>query len=189
MSYPTIYRLEDESAFHINSDAENGTNGWSRILGWKLLPEIDLGSDTFDYNGETFDKIYASSIGYLSFESLAGDNNGKPVWGESVDYFITRKMIAALWDDMNTGTPPPTQAQDFATMYKLDTVNKTFTIIWDGFQWFCYTFQVMLLFPMVLQCVHIVLLCVTMFCYAFLWLCYVLHHYLHVCPFKLFYDV
>lgn len=135
MSFPKIYRLKDAAEFNISTDATNGTNGWTSVKGWKLLDEIDLGSDTFTFNSVEYSKIYASSIGYLSFESLAGDNGGKPTYSEAVAYFQSKKMIAAIWDDMNTGSTPPANAINFSTMYYLDTTNKTFTIIWNGFQW------------------------------------------------------
>jgi hypothetical protein len=135
MSYPKIYRLKDAAEFNIPSDATNGTNGWTSIKGWKLLDEIDLGADTFTFNSVEYSKIYAASVGYLSFESLVGDNNGRPLHSEAVAYFQSKKMIAAIWDDMNTGSTPPADAINFSTMYYLDTASKTFTIIWNGFQW------------------------------------------------------
>ena len=135
MSYPKIYRLKDEAEFAISTDAAAGSNGWNVVKGWKNLDEIDLGTDTFTYNSVEYSSIYASTIGYLAFESLAGENSNRPIFNEAVSVFQGKKMIAALWDDMNTGSTPPADAASFSTMYNVDSTNKTFTIIWNGFQW------------------------------------------------------
>lgn len=54
---------------------------------------------SFPFYGNTYTSLYVSSNGTITFDGSHTD------WNESVDGLKSRKMIAALWDDLSTLSP------------------------------------------------------------------------------------